>query len=71
MFECQLAGVKPRAAGITDNTASAVYRITDDRMIDRTHVDAYLMGSTGLERHGQERRIEPIPRSQPPIMGDR
>jgi len=70
MLECERLGVEPRPPGIPRHSSpGSVDGITDDRMIDGTHVNPDLMGTSGFERDRHERFVLIIPIGEAPVVG--
>ncbi len=56
----------------TDNGGRAVERVADNRMPERRHVDADLVGSSGLDAHGYQRETAEgrLDAAEHPIVAD-
>lgn len=70
MLERERLGVEPRPTRITRHPPTRpIDGISNDRMIDRTHVDADLVCAPGLQSDGHERLVVILPLSKAAVVG--
>ena len=70
MLERECLGVEPRPTRITRHPPTRpIDGISNDRMVDRTHVDADLVCAPGLQGDGHERLVVILPLSEAAVVG--